>query len=134
MKQDTDLIKKILLLIESEQDYYMSSHKLMKMLGVKSKASERNFMGHISIMSDSSLLDYAPSKYPFGFVFGVDGEYSILDVGYRLTAKGYDFLDVIKEEELYEKVKHMSVENILLISKQILNQKVIESRKKTIFG
>ncbi len=134
MKQDAELIKKILLLIENESDYVMSSHKLMKILGIKSKAAERNFMGQIFLMSDSKLIDSPSSKYPFGFVFGVDGEYTILDVGYRLTSRAYELLDVFKNEEIYEKVKNLSIENILHISKQIINQKVIEGRRKSLFG
>lgn len=96
MKLDSDFIKQILLTMEQETDYVTNSHTLMQKLKIKGKALERKFMGHILVLGDEGLIDSLSAKYPFGFVYCVDGQYSILDVGYRLTSKGYKMLDMLK--------------------------------------
>ena len=55
-------------------------------------------MGHVLVLGDEGLIDSFSAKYPFGFVYCVGGEYSIMDVGYRLTAKGYEMLDVLRNK------------------------------------
>lgn len=133
MKFDSGFIRQILLTIESYDDYVMSSRALMKALGIRSRALERKFIGHILLLADDKLLESTSTRHPFGFVFGVDGEYSIIDVGYRLTARGYELIDVFRNEEIFEKVKNYSLENALEISKQILIKKALTT-KKSIFG
>lgn len=130
MKIDTEFIKQILLTIENETDYVMSSHTLMRVLKIKTKEQERKFMGHILILADNKLLESFPSKYPFGFVYCVGGEYSIIDVGYRLTARGYELIDVIKNDEIFNKVKDLSIDNALDIAKQLLEKKIIGDRRR----
>ncbi len=93
MKVDKEFLRKILVTMESETDYVVNSHTLMKKLNIKGKDLERKFMGHILLLADEGLIESFSTKYPFGFVYCVGGEYSILDVGYRLTAKGYDRID-----------------------------------------
>ena len=88
MKVDSDFIRQILLAMEDEDDYLISSHHLMQKLNIKGHDLERKFMGHILILADKDLIESFSSKYPFGFVYCVGGEYSIIDVGYRLTARG----------------------------------------------
>ena len=104
MKLDSDFMRQILLLIENNEDYLMSSLALKKALSVKGRAAERKFMGHIMLLADNNVIESVNSKYPFGFVFGVDGEYSIIEASYRLTARGYELIDVIKNDEIFEKV------------------------------
>lgn len=130
MKIDTEFIKQILLTLENETDYVMSSHTLMRVLKIKTKEQERKFMGHILILADNKLLESFPSKYPFGFVYCVGGEYSIIDVGYRLTARGYELIDVIKNEEIFNKVRDLSIDNALDIAKQLLEKKIIGDRRR----
>ena len=90
-------------------------------------------MGHILLLADDKLLESTSVKYPFGFVFGVDGEYSIIDVGYRLTARGYELIDIFRNEEVFEKVKNYSIDNALEISRQLLLKKAT-SKRKSFFG
>ncbi len=133
MKLDSDFMRQILLLIENNEDYLMSSLALKKALTIKGRNSERKFMGHIMLLADNNVIESVNSKYPFGFVFGVDGEYSIIEASYRLTARGYELIDVIKNDEIFEKVKGLSINNALEIAKQMLIKKALEN-KKTIFG
>lgn len=130
MKYDSEYTKKLLLLIENEPDYIISSHKLISKLRIKTKEQERKFMGHILLLADNKLLESLPSKYPFGFVYCVGGEYSILDVGYRLTARGYEMVDIYKNSFLYNKVKDLSIDNALEVAKYILRKYAVESKKR----
>ena len=93
MKIDSTFVKQIISAMIDEKDYVISSHALMKKLNVKGRDLERKFMGHILLLGDEGLVESFSPKYPFGFVHCVGGEYSILDVGYRLTAKGYKVFD-----------------------------------------
>ena len=131
MKLDSDFIKQILLFIENETDYVISSHALMRALGIKNRQLERKFMGHILLLADDNLLESFPAKYPFGFVYCVGGEYSIVDVNYRLTAKGYELIDILRNKEIFEKVKDLSVNNALEVSRQLLIKKAIGDRRRT---
>ena len=132
MKFDPEFIKKILLIVEAEKDYVIGSHALMRELGIKTHEQERKFMGHILLMADSKLLESISAKYPFGFVYCVGGEYSIIDVNYRLTARGYELIDIINNKEIFEKVKHLSVDNALEVSRQLLIRKAVGDRRKKI--
>lgn len=93
MKIDSKFVKQIINIMIDETDYVISSHALMKKLQIKGRALERKFMGHILLLADEGLIESFSPKYPFGFVHCVGGEYSILDVGYRLTSKGYKVFD-----------------------------------------
>lgn len=133
MKFDSKFIRQILLTIEEHEDYVMSSRTLLKQLEINTRSLERKFMGHILLLADDKLLESTSVKYPFGFVFGVDGEYSIIDVGYRLTARGYELIDIFRNEEVFEKVKNYSIDNALEISRQLLLKKAT-SKRKSFFG
>lgn len=130
MKLDTAFARQILLTMENYPDYLISSLKLKDKLNITTKELERKFMGHILLLADANLIDYFPeNKWPFGFVYGVDGEYSIIEVGYRLTARAYDMLDVCRNDEVFEKIKHLSISNALEVSKQIIAKKTLGDRR-----
>lgn len=120
MKVDSNFIRQILLTMENEEDYAISSHSLMSKLKIKGRELERKFMGHILILADEGLIESFSSKHPFGFVYCVGGEYSIVDVGYRLTAKGYEMIDFLKDEKLFNKVKDYTLSNAFEMAKHIL--------------
>lgn len=131
MKLDAVFIRQILLTIEEETDYITSSLKLKELLDINTIELERKFMGHIFILADNEILETFPeNNWPFGFVFGVDGEHSIIDVGYRMTTHGYELLDVYRNEEVFEKIKNLSIANALEISKQVMAKKILGDRRK----
>jgi len=117
--------------MEQEPDYITSSLKLKDALNINTTELERKFMGHIFILADNGILETFPANnWPFGFVFGVDGEHSIIDVGYRMTTRAYELLDVYRNEEVFEKIKSLSITNAIEISKQIMAKKVFGDRRK----
>lgn len=131
MKLDAVFARQILLTLENYPDYLMSSLKLKDAMEISTKEMERKFMGHILLLADAKLLDYFPeNKWPFGFVYGVDGEYSIIEVGYRLTAGAYELMDVCRNDDVFNKIKHLSINNALEISRQIIAKKTLGDRRR----
>jgi len=98
MRLDSSFIKKILVTMVKYEDYLINSHTLMSLLDVHDRELERKFMGHILVMGDEGLIESIYSKFPFGFVNSVDGNYSIVDTGYRLTSKGYKIAEALQNE------------------------------------
>ena len=125
MRIDRNFVREIFLAIQEHDDYVISSHTLMKKLGVSGREQERKFMGHILILGDKGLLESFYTKYPFGFVNCVGGEYSIIDVDYRLTAQGYEMIDIFKHDEIFEKVKDYTLSNAVEIAKELLIEQVL---------
>ncbi len=129
MRIDRNFVREIFLAMQDYEDYVISSHTLMKKLGIKGRVLERKFMGHILILGDKGLIESFYTKYPFGFVNCVGGEYSIVDVDYRMTAQGYEMIDIFKHDEIYSKVKDYTLSNALDLARQLLTEEVVHGRE-----
>ena len=129
MRIDRNFVREIFLAMQDHEDYVISSHTLMKKLGIKGRVLERKFMGHILILGDKGLIESFYTKYPFGFVNCVGGEYSIVDVDYRMTAQGYEMTDIFKHDEIYSKVKDYTLSNALDLARQLLTEEVVHGRE-----
>ncbi|MBQ8669139.1 DUF2513 domain-containing protein [bacterium] len=129
MRIDRNFVREIFLAMQDHEDYVISSHTLMKKLGIKGRVLERKFMGHILILGDKGLIESFYTKYPFGFVNCVGGEYSIVDVDYRMTAQGYEMIDIFKHDEIYSKVKDYTLSNALDLARQLLAEEVVHGRE-----
>ena len=129
MRIDRNFVREIFLAMQDHEDYVISSHTLMKKLGIKGRALERKFMGHILILGDKGLIESFYTKYPFGFVNCVGGEYSIVYVDDRLTAQGYEMIDIFKHDEIYSKVKDYTLSNALDLARQLLAEEVVHGRE-----
>lgn len=128
MRIDRNFVREIFLAMQEHEDYVISSHTLMKKLGISGRELERKFMGHILILGDKGLIESFYTKYPFGFVNCVGGEYSIIDVDYRLTAQGYEMIDIFKHDEIFEKVKEYTLSNAVELAKELLIEEVLSNR------
>lgn len=128
MRIDRNFVREIFLAMQEHEDYVISSHTLMKKLGISGRDLERKFMGHILILGDKGLIESFYTKYPFGFVNCVGGEYSIIDVDYRLTAQGYEMIDIFKHDEIFEKVKEYTLSNAVELAKELLIEEVLSNR------
>ena len=128
MRIDRNFVREIFLAMQEHEDYVISSHTLMKKLGISGRDLERKFMGHILILGDKGLIESFYTKYPFGFVNCVGGEYSIIDVDYRLTAQGYEMIDIFKHDEIFEKVKEYTLSNAVELAKELLIEEVLSNK------
>lgn len=125
MRIDRNFVREIFLAMQEHEDYVISSHTLMKKLGVSGREQERKFMGHILILGDKGLIESFYTKYPYGFVNCVGGEYSIIDVDYRMTAQGYEMIDIFKHDEIFDKVKDYTLSNAVELAKELLIEHVL---------
>lgn len=128
MRIDRNFVREIFLAMQEHEDYVISSHTLMKKLGISGRDLERKFMGHILILGDKGLIESFYTKYPFGFVNCVGGEYSIIDVDYRLTAQGYEMIDIFKHDGIFEKVKEYTLSNAVELAKELFIEEVLSNR------
>ena len=125
MKLDYDFIKQILLTMEECEKHEIENLELMRLLNI-TKDDEDRFIGHILVLGDNNLITSANLNHPFGFARVSRGDiYQIINDKYRITAQGYDFLDVLKNDTILKKIKNFAIQNAWEIGKQL----IIESAK-----
>lgn len=128
MKLDYNFIKQILLVMEECDSHEIECHKLMQSIGVidtKRVINEdliEKFIGHIKILGDKYFLESSDKKGNYGFAKGINGDYVISNPNYRITAQGYEFLDVLKNDTILNKIKNFAISNAWEIGKQLLVQ------------
>lgn len=125
MKLDYDFIKQILLTMEEYDKHEIENLELMKYLNIADEDVDK-FIGHILILGDNGLIDTHHLKYPYGFARILrENVYQIVSDKYRITAQGYEFLDVLKNDTILKKIKNFAMKNALEIGKQL----IVESAK-----
>lgn len=121
MKLDYEYLKKILTTMEEQEDYYIYASKLMKNIyGMKNHLDiEPKFVGHIKVLFDIGCIE-AEEGRGTGFTLLPNEGFMFADLPYRMTAKGYEFLDMLKNETIFNKIKNLAISNALDIGKQML--------------
>lgn len=104
--------------MEENDDFQIQSFKLMKALGITHEL-ERLYMGHIQVLGDNHLIECDDKKHPYGFKIKTNN-YCINNANYRITARGYEFLDMLKQDTVFNKIKNFTVSNAFDIGKQML--------------
>lgn len=117
MKLDYDYLKKILIRMEECPRHRISSGELLKDPEI-AKDDLDKFAGHIHILFDFGCID-CPNE-ELGFQYPLSGRIVCVSAPYRLTAKGYEFLDMLKNETIFNKIKNLAISNALDIGKQML--------------
>lgn len=120
MKLDYDFIKQILLTMEEYDKHEIENLELMKYLNIADEDVDK-FIGHILILGDNGLIETHHLKYPYGFARILrEDVYQIVSDKYRITAQGYEFLDVLKNDTILKKIKNFAMKNALEIGKQLI--------------
>lgn len=130
MKIDHEYLKELLEAFESAKKATTDINDLSK---AGFDYSDEKFIFHIEILSDSYCIESCYGR-DLGFVRGVDGHLSWGVVPLRLTAKGHEFLESIRNEEVWSKIKNefkdSSIDTIFSVSKDLfdgfLKKKVTE--------
>lgn len=127
MKIDYDFIKEILLIMEDYKEHEINNISLLEKLG---KQNEDKFIGHIKLLGDNNFIDYdintTQCEYGFKSFPGVSG-YKILDTNYRITAQGYEFLDILKNNTVLNKLRDFTISNVLYIGREIIIRTAVSS-------
>ena len=125
MKLDYKFIKEILLTMEEYDKHEISSYELWQKIGVMDskhcidKGLLDKFLGHIKVLDDNCCIECSNDN--FGVV-PTSGGYLTANVTFRLTAQGYEFLDVLKNDMAFNKIKDFAISNAIYIGKQIIVQ------------
>ena len=126
MKLDYKFIKDILITMEEYKEHQIYSYDLMKLLNIKNEENIINeqeidkFVGHIKILGDNNFISCSAKDGKFGFVYGLGGNLMMTNTTYRLTAQGYEFLEILKNDTAFNKVKDFALNTALDIGKQII--------------
>lgn len=120
MKLDYEYIKKLLKIIEEYPKHEINCEDLLVKLEINIDTDEDamdKFLGHIKILGDDFFIESSGTEYGFEMTLAgrKQGEAS-----YRLTSKGYEFLDVLKNDTAFNKIKNFALSSALDIGKQII--------------
>lgn len=95
MKRDLDLVRKILIHFEEKTDW--KNEKDLKLSGFQDK----DVSYHLDIIYEAGLLNSEPILSKQGRVIDT--------IPFRLTWEGHEFLDNIREESTFNKIKSIIV-------------------------
>lgn len=120
MKQDYKFLKEILLAIEEHPKHLINTDDLVEKLKVdyNDPVAWDNFWGHMFILKDNDCLDCEDSE--LGVTIGKGGRCGYTTQYFRLTARGYEFIDILKDKSIFNKVKDFSVTTALEVGKAAL--------------
>lgn len=133
MKLDYLYIKKILTILEDYPKHEIESHEFWKLIDLTSDCKTFDdeildkFIGHMKLLSDDYLIE--SSLENFGIEFN-RGNLFTATAYYRITTRGYEFLDVLKNDTTFNKIKKFALSNALEIGKKVL----VEISSKMITG
>lgn len=138
MKLDYNFIKKILLTMEEYEEHQIFSYDLMRLLNITDDKGVINnqlidkFIGHIKILGDNNFISCSATDGKFGFSYGAKGDLIITNPKYRITAHGYEFLDVLKRDNILNQIADLAVPTAFKIGTQLLTQTLWEKIKNGI--
>lgn len=118
MKLDYKFIKQLLEAMENYDEHQITMEKLMNFMAINDENVDK-FIGHIKILADYDCIDTSSSE--MGFRYGIDGCLSINGGSrYRLTARGYEFLDILKQDTIFNKIKDHAISTAFEVGKTLL--------------
>lgn len=127
MKQDYNLMKNILEIMETYEKPCIESYELAEKLGFLIRRNMRildteklnNFIGHIYLLGDNSCIDSTATNY--GWIYNIySRNYSGTNASYRITAQGYEFLEMLRKRNIFNKIKGLTVPTAIEVGKAIL--------------
>lgn len=128
MKLDYDFIKQILIAMENDNGHEIPLYRLLEQMNVLNDKHMINqellekFIGHIKILGDKYFIESSDNEGNYGFAKKMGGGYIIGKPNYRITAQGYEFLDILKNKTIFNKIKDFAISNAWEIGKQLLVQ------------
>lgn len=132
MKLDYNFMKEILIVMEEYASHEIENLKLLDLLNITNE-NEDKFIGHIKILGDNNFIECNNTAYPYGiFTDNRLNGYKIISAKYRLTAQGYEFLDVLKKDNIFHQIADLAVPTAFKVGTQILTQTIWEKIKNGI--
>ena len=123
MKLDYKFIKQLLEVMENYDEHQITMEKLMDFMAINDENVDK-FAGHIKILVDYNCLD--ASSMDLGFKFSINGSLTINSgERYRLTARGYEFLDILKQDTIFNKIKDHAISTAFEVGKSLLTEYLV---------
>jgi len=136
MKLDYDYIKQILQVMQQQEAHQVTNYIIMSKLdaGMKVSVSDHvsstidspeqldKFIGHIRILNDYNCIDCSTDS--LGFRQMSNNNWTLAEVNYRLTAQGYEFLDILNDKTILNRIKNLSVSTAWEVGKSLLMQQL----------
>lgn len=128
MKINYDRIQEILETMEMEKSYRIDMRILLIKLhgnedilfnNPKNQSHMDNFIGHIKVLTDNNLIDFDETEPP-GYIRAVNGDIFFNGASIRITGKGYDFLQAIREPKIKKKIKNLTIDIAIEVGKRAL--------------
>lgn len=131
MKLDYKFIKEILLTMEEYDNCAMENFSLIKKMNITNEILEKKFVAHILVMTDLGLIKSTNHRehVPMGLLINHDESIDIRNSCYRLTAQGYEFLDALKKDNIFNQLVDLALPTALKIGTQLLTQTIWEKIK-----
>ena len=121
MKIDPEYLKKLLETFEG------APHPIFNIRGLQAAGLNYNddqFVFHMGILEDQGFVERDDRKPGFGLVRGADGHMQWSSVPLRLTAQGHQFIEVIRNKEVWATLKRdfkeASVDTFFSVGKKLL--------------
>ncbi len=126
MKIDYDFLKQILTVMVDNESHFIRTDQLTDKLDLDicNKLLWDKFWGHMFILNDNLCLDCDDEN--LGAFREQDSSISYRFQTFRLTAQGYQFLDVLKNDTIFSKIKDFSVSTAIEVGKAALINWVVK--------
>lgn len=126
MKLDYDFLKKILETMEQEDSHLIPNTALAAAVGVDLEKEKQfdKFAGHIKILADERHIDCKNEDLGFPKRLRM-GNFQTVE--YRMTERGYELLDMLKNKSAFNRMKNFSLSFAVEIGKAYLLNKLIKA-------
>ncbi|MBS4773117.1 MAG: DUF2513 domain-containing protein [Proteobacteria bacterium] len=125
MKINYIYLKKIITAICERESHTVTTEDLLDTMNIPDLRSEYDkFFGHLLILKDIGCIEeISPSsKQSLGIIYNTDGLNSYGSCLIRLTSYGYDFLDVLNQPKILEKIKGLGLAAAAEVGKLLLHK------------
>jgi Hypothetical protein (DUF2513) len=124
MKIDQDYLKGLLEAFENAEEPTTDIDELLR-LGFNYE--DDKFIFHLQILADRMLVEgEGDNKNFLGYEKGIDGYTSWGAIPLRLTANGHDFIEALRNKEVWETIKSefkdASIGTLIKVSKELLER------------
>lgn len=130
MKQDMEFIKLILQTLADNETYFMALDDLAEQIQQKTNAEKPfndKFIGHFYLAKDTNLIA------ELGVCFFVGQKYCLPTPAngakLRITSQGLEFLEVLKQNTIFHKIKDFSLGVATDVGKKLLVSIIKETIK-----
>ncbi len=121
MKIDQDYLKRLLEAFESSQEPTVDRDQLAENGLIE---DENIFVFHMQILNDQRFIEREDKEPGFGYYPEIAGDRSYVIIPLRLTSHGYQFLEAIRNKEIWSTIKtefkEASLGTLWKVSKELL--------------